>query len=109
MSAIYNKENIFKEFEIAKNKDIALSKKKTQDARENDIHKNRLQFCKEHQQFHKDSPQCYDADINWDNLVLAYSDSSPRDYFYKSVFGMTFAEKLADEAKKDNNDEEEDK
>ena len=28
MSAIYNKENSFKEFEIAKNKDIALSKKK---------------------------------------------------------------------------------
>jgi len=108
MSAIYNKENLFKEFDIAKQKDIKLSKKKRQDDRENDIHKNRLKFCQEHLEFSKQSPQSYDADVNWENLVKAYSDPNPRDYFYKSVFGMTYAEKLADEAKQDNNDEDED-
>ena len=99
MSAIYNKENLFKEFDIAKQKDIKLSKKKRQDDRENDIHKNRLKFCQEHLEFSKQSPQSYDADVNWENLVKAYSDPNPRDYFYKSVFNMTYAEKLADEAK----------
>jgi|TARA_B100001113_G_scaffold88675_1_gene70874 hypothetical protein len=108
MSAIYNKENLFKEFDIAKQKDIKLSKKKRQDDRENDIHKNRLKFCQEHLEFSKQSPQSYDADVNWENLVKAYSDPNPRDYFYKSVFNMTYAEKLADEAKKDNIDEDED-
>ena len=58
--------------------------------------------------FSKQSPQSYDADVNWENLVKAYSDPNPRDYFYKSVFNMTYAEKLADEAKKDNIDEDED-
>ena len=53
MSAIYNKENLFKEFDIAKQKDIKLSKKKRQDDRENHIHKNRLKFSQEHLEYSK--------------------------------------------------------
>tara|TARA_B100000029_G_scaffold380515_1_gene375530 strand:+ start:86 stop:415 length:330 start_codon:yes stop_codon:yes gene_type:complete len=109
MSAIYNKENIYKEFDIAKAKDIKLSKKKREEDRENDIHTNRLKFCQEHLEFSKTNPEQYSVDINWENLVKAYSSPNPRDYFYLSVFNMTYAEKKADEAKQDNNDEEEDK
>ena len=65
----YDKENLFKEFKIAKNKDLKKSK-----------------------------PAIYEfLDINFDNLILAYEDKSPRDYFYKKVFGMTYAEKKKEE------------
>ena len=47
-TVIYNKENIYKEFNVAKQKDIELSDKKTQEEKEDDIHTNRLQFCKDH-------------------------------------------------------------
>jgi hypothetical protein len=46
----------------------------------------------------KSKPAIYEfLDINFDNLILAYEDKSPRDYFYKKVFGMTYAEKKAEE------------
>jgi len=59
---------------------------------------NRIQFLKEHRDLKKKKPSIYEfLDINFDNLILAYEDKNPRDYFYKKVFGMTYAEKKADE------------
>ena len=46
MSFKYDKTNLFKEFEVAKNKDIALSKLDTLEEKENDVYKNRIQFPK---------------------------------------------------------------
>ena len=48
MSFKYDKSNLFKEFEVAKNKDIALSKLDTLEEKENDVYKNRIQFMREH-------------------------------------------------------------
>ena len=89
---IYNKENIYKEFDVAKQKDIELSDKKTIEEKENDIHTNRLQFCKDHKELQEKDPGLYDCDIKWDSLITAYSSPNPRDHFYKSVFGRTYAE-----------------
>ena len=44
MSFRYDKENLYKEFAEAKKKDIALSKLKDQDAKENDYFTNRIKF-----------------------------------------------------------------
>jgi len=85
----YDKENLFKEFEIAKKKDEKSNK---------ETYVNRIQFLKEHRDLKKSKPAIYEfLDINFDNLILAYEDKSPRDYFYKKVFGMTYAEKKAEE------------
>ena len=59
-TVIYNKDNIYKEFNVAKQKDIELSDKKTTDEKENDIHTNRLQFCKEHKELNEKDPGLYD-------------------------------------------------
>ena len=48
MSFKYDKTNLFKEFEVAKNKDIALSKLDNLEDKENDVYKNRIQFFREH-------------------------------------------------------------
>jgi len=104
-SVIYNKENIWKEFDVAKQKDIKLSKKKTLDEKENDIHTNRLQFCKEHKELNEKDPGLYDCNINWEGLIKAYSDPNPRDYFYKSVFGRTYAEQVAFETSESEGDD----
>ena len=94
-SVIYNKENIYKEFNVAKQKDIELSDKKTQEEKEDDIHTNRLQFCKDHKELNEKDPGLYDCNIKWDSLITAYSSENPRDHFYKSVFGRTYAEQMA--------------
>ena len=46
-------------------------------------------------QDHKSTYELYD--INFANLEIAYRSTNPRDYFYKKVFGMTYAEKKAKE------------
>ena len=102
---IYNKENIYKEFDVAKQKDIELSDKKTPEEKENDIHTNRLQFCKDHKELNEKDPGLYDVDIKWDSLILAYSSPSPRDHFYKSVFGRTYAEQVAFETSESEGDD----
>ena len=48
MSFKYDKDNLFKEFEVAKQKDIKLSKKKLSTEKEVDRYDNRIQFFKEH-------------------------------------------------------------
>jgi hypothetical protein len=105
-TVIYNKDNIYKEFNVAKNKDIELSDKKTQDEKENDIHTNRLQFCKEHLELSTNDPGLYDCDIKWESLITAYSSEQPRDHFYKSVFGRTYAEQVEFETSESDKDDD---
>ena len=105
MSFKYDKSNLFKEFEVAKNKDIALSKLDTLEAKENDVYKNRIQFLKEHIELKKTNPSYYsDVDINFDNLLSAYLTTDPRETFYQKVFGKSFAEVRADSIPQSVND-----
>ena len=93
MSFKYDKTNLFKEFEVAKNKDIALSKLDTLDEKENDVYKNRIQFLKEHIELKKTNPEYYsELDINFDNLLSSYLTTNPRETFYRQVFGKSYAE-----------------
>ena len=93
MSFKYDKSNLFKEFEVAKNKDIALSKLDTLDEKENDVYKNRIQFMREHIALKKEHPEYYsELDINFDNLLSSYLTTNPRETFYQKVFGKSYAE-----------------
>ena len=93
MSFKYDKDNLFKEFDVAKQKDIKLSKLDTLDEKENDVYKNRIKFLKEHIELKKTNPSYYsDLDINFDNLLSAYLTTNPRETFYQKVFGKSFAE-----------------
>ena len=84
----YCKENLFAEFEVATKKD--QSKKK-------EIYDNRIQFCKDHIELRKTNPSYYDGvDVNFTNLLEAWSAPNPRDHFYMKVFGKTYAEKMAE-------------
>ena len=88
----YSKETLFAEFEVAKSKDLKAGK-----GDENKVHTNRIQFCKDHVALKQTNPEYYDGvDVNFTNLLLAYQSPNPRDYFYKSVFGKTYAEKMAE-------------
>jgi hypothetical protein len=94
MSFKYDKDNLFKEFEIAKAKDISLSKKKTDEDKINDIHTNRIQFCKDHAELKKSNPMYYEfVDINFENLLKTYQSADPRDTFYQIVFGKSYLQK----------------
>mgnify|MGYP001162819061 FL=1 len=95
MSFNYTKETLFAEFDVAKQKDIKLSKKKSLFDKENDRHDNRIQFCKDHIELKKTNPEYYDGlDVKFDNLLIAYQSPNPRDHFYQKVFGMSYAEKM---------------
>ena len=84
----YCKENLFAEFEVAKSKDLKGKKEK---------YDNRIQFCKDHIELRKNNPQYYDGvDVNFTNLLEAWSAPSPRDHFYMKVFGKTYADKMAE-------------
>jgi hypothetical protein len=97
----YDKENLFKEFYVAKAEDTKLSKKKTLDERENDYFTNRIKFLKEHIALKKSNPDYYEfLDINFDNLLKAYETESPRDTFYMTVFGKTYSQKRAEDEPK---------
>ena len=97
MTFKYDKENLFKEFEVAKQKDIKLSKKTEQEDKEDDIYKNRIQFFKEHIALKQEHPEYYsDLKIKFDNLLSTYLTTSPRDTFYMKVFGKSYAEKTAE-------------
>ena len=97
MSFKYDKTNLFKEFEVAKNKDIALSKLDNLEDKENDVYKNRIQFFKDHIELKKEHPEYYsDLKINFEKLLNVYLTPSPRDTFYKFVFGKSYAEVRAE-------------
>ena len=84
------KETIFEEFKIAKQKDIAKSKSKP--PYEN-VFTNRLNVLRSHRDAKKSHPKSYrHLDINFDNLILAYSAPVPVDHFYKKVFGKSLSE-----------------
>jgi len=94
----YDKDTLFKEFKDAKSKDVALSKKKKLEDKEIDIYVNRIQFFKDHIRNKTLNPKVYDLlDINFEELLKAYESESPRDYFYMSVFGKNYAQKMYEE------------
>ena len=96
MTFKYDKENLFKEFAVAKTKDITLSKKKTLDDKENDYFTNRIIFCDEHVKLQQKHPKYYDlVDVKFDKLKSAYQTVNPRDTFYRIGFGKSFAETMA--------------
>ena len=105
MSFKYDKTNLFKEFDVAKQKDIKLSKLQTLEEKENDVYKNRIQFLKEHIELKKTNPSYYsDVDINFDNLLSTYLTTNPRETFYQKVFGRSYAEVRADSEPQSVND-----
>ena len=98
MTFKYDKDNLFKEFEVAKQKDFKLSKKQKQDDIENDYFTNRIQYMKDHIELKKTNLNYYEyVDINFDNLLKAYESVNPRDYFYMTVFGKTYSQKMREE------------
>ena len=105
MSFKYDKDNLFKEFDVAKQKDIALSKLETLEEKENDVYKNRIQFLREHIALKKEHPEYYsELDINFDKLLNVYLTTDPRETFYQFVFGMSYAEKRAESIPQSVND-----
>ena len=81
----YTKEMIFAEFKEATAKD-EKSKKPS--------YKHRIAMLKDFVDLKKSNPQSLDnVDINFENLLHAWSQPNPKDYFYFKVFGKTFAEK----------------
>ena len=84
----YNKENLYIEFDVATQKDTKGKK---------EIYDNRIQFFKDHIELRKTNPEYYDGlDINFTNLLEAWSAPNPRDHFYMKVFGKTYADKMAE-------------
>jgi hypothetical protein len=84
------KEQIFDEFKIAKDKDIAKSTSKP--PYEN-VFTNRLNVLRSHRDAKKSHPKSYrHLDINFENLILAYSAPVPVDHFYKTIFNKTLSE-----------------
>ena len=84
----YSKETLFAEFDVATKKDQSSKKEK---------YDNRIQFCKDHIELRKTNPQYYDGvDINFTNLLEAWSAPNPRDHFYLKVFGKTYADKMSE-------------
>ena len=84
------KEQIFEEFKIAKEKDIAKS---TTNPPYENVFTNRLNLLKSHRDAKRSNPKSYrHLDINFDNLILAYSSPVPVDHFYKTTFGKTLSE-----------------
>ena len=85
-----DKQTLFEEFKIAKEKD--LQKSTTPEPYE-DCFTNRLNLLKSHKDAKKSHPNQYrNLDVNFDNLILAYSSPVPVDHFYKKVFGMSLQE-----------------
>ena len=84
--SFYSKETLFAEFDVATSKDTKNKKEK---------YDNRIQFFKDHIELRKTNPEYYDGlDINFTNLLEAWSAPNPRDHFYMKVFGKTYAEKM---------------
>ena len=81
----YTKEMIYAEFKEATAKD-EKSKKSS--------YKHRVAMLKDFVDLKKSNPQSLDnVDINFENLLHAWSQPNPKDYFYMKVFGKTFEQK----------------
>ena len=95
MSFQYDKELIFKEFKIAKDKDQLLKNGKN---RKKESYINRIQFFEDHIKTKELQPKAYaNVKINFDKLLEAYKSPNPRDHFYMAVFGKTYAEKMREQ------------
>ena len=69
--------------------------------------KKKVEYLIGHRDAQKAHPGQYNhLSINWENLITAWSDKNPRDYFYKQVFGRTFDEQMQYEADQDKGSEE---
>jgi len=89
---IYSKEMLWQEFREAENADLKSSKR-----RKNQKYDNRIQFFKDHIELRAKHPEYYgDIDINFQNLLTAWSAPNPRDHFYMTIFGKSYAEKRAE-------------
>lgn len=85
----YTKEMIYAEFKEATAKD-EKSKKPS--------YRHRCDMLKDMIALKRSNPESLDnVDINFDNLLTAWSQPNPQDYFYMKVFGKTLAQKQADE------------
>jgi len=85
----YTKEMIYAEFKEATAKD-EKSKKPS--------YKHRCDMLKDMIALKRSNPESLaNVDINFDNLLTAWSQPNPQDYFYMKVFGKTLAQKQADE------------
>jgi len=88
----YDKENLFKEFDVAKKKDFELAKNQFE------VYTNRILFFKDHIKNKSIHPKVYEnLDINFDSLLKTYETESPRDTFYLDVFGKTYLQKKYEE------------
>ena len=84
----YTKEMIFAEFKEATAKD-EKSKKPS--------YKHRCDMLKDMIALKRSNPESLaNVDINFDNLLTAWSQPNPKDYFYMKVFGKTYADKMAE-------------
>ena len=91
-----DKQTLFNEFKIAKQKDLQQS---TTNEPYEDVFTNRLQLLNSHKVAKKSNPKMYrNLDINFDNLILAYSSPVPVDHFYKKVFGKSLKQYQFDKA-----------
>ena len=85
------KEMLFDQFKDATKKD--QSKKK-------ETYTNRIEFLKTLKSDIQKNPKNFDFNVTPDqlqNTINCYLAPNPRDAFYKSVFGMTYAEKKQQE------------
>ncbi len=88
----YDKEGIYKEFNLAKEKDIKLGK-----GDDNKVHTNRINFLKDMIKLEKEMPEVLsNVDINFNRLLIAYQSQNPRDHFYRSVFNKSYEEMQED-------------
>ena len=80
---------IFAEFKEATAKD-EKSKKPS--------YKHRCDMLKDMIALKRSNPESLaNVDINFDNLLTAWSQPNPKDYFYMKVFGKTFEQKQKDD------------
>jgi len=85
----YTKEMIYAEFKEATAKD-EKSKKPS--------YKHRCDMLKDMIALKRSNPESLaNVDINFDNLLTAWSQPNPKDYFYMKVFGKTFEQKQKDD------------
>lgn len=89
---VYTKEMLWQEFKVAEESDLKASKKKKKAK-----YDNRIQFFKDHVELKAKHPEYYgDVDVNFQNLLTAWSAPNPRDHFYMTIFGKSYAEKRAE-------------
>lgn len=101
------KEIIFAEFKVAKEKDLKLST--TNEPYEN-VFTNRLAVLKSHRDAKKNNRHVYrNLDINFDNLIKAYSSQYPVDVFYKTGFNLSYGEYLHQKKLEEEEEKKQDK